>query len=84
MVDGLKGIGGEFQIDPESLGSLAETGTGDFDQLIANAGENLSGDSLFFLQLQQAIARESQSYQALSNVQKNRDDAREAAIRNLG
>lgn len=76
-------VGGGFQLDPSTGLSEQNILEGDFDQLIENAGQNLSGDSAFFLLLQQRIARESQAYQALSNVQKSRDDARSASIRNI-
>ena len=48
----------KFALDPSSNLSVDQTGSGDFNQLIENAGETLSGDSLFFLQLQQQIAKE--------------------------
>jgi len=43
----------------------------------------ISGDSLFFLQLQEQMEQESRTFNAASGVLKNRHDAAMAAIQNI-
>ena len=76
-------VGGAANIVAPGLGSLvggAISGIGTNTTGIQGA---LSGDSLFFLQLQQQMEAEQRAFESASNVLKSRHDAAMAAIQNI-
>jgi hypothetical protein len=81
MVDSIQGPGGA---SPLSTGSNETPElSGDFDDLIGKSDQLQNGDAMYFLKLQQQVAKESQMYEALSGLIKARKDAAEAPIRNM-
>jgi hypothetical protein len=82
MVDGIQGPGGTSPMT-QSSGDGPDLNT-NFDDLISQSDQIGSGDSMYYLKLQQKISQEALVQQTLSNVIKARSDMLQSTARNIG